>query len=159
MNLAVNARDAMPQGGRLTIETANLRSTKPSRGLMLRSRPATTSCRDYRQQRRGDVTRILQTHIFEPFFTTKGAKGTGSGSLNRVRHVKTKRRGFIFVDSHHSAARVPRLLSRVDARGSVAATQELCRSSTRRPPEARPSCWSRTKSISATCPQYLETRR
>jgi PAS domain S-box-containing protein len=64
LNLAINARDAMPAGGRLTIDTAGTTGS-----LTLRMADTGTG-----------MSEEVQTHIFEPFFTTKGeGKGTGLG--------------------------------------------------------------------------------
>src|SRR5262249_1475520 len=77
LNLAVNARDAMPQGGQLTIETANV----AWEGNDGRGTPEMPSGQ-YVQLRVGDsgtgMDTVAQAHLFEPFFTTKEVgKGTG----------------------------------------------------------------------------------
>jgi nitrogen-specific signal transduction histidine kinase len=79
MNLAVNARDAMPDGGRITIETKNLRADQEFR----EEHPWAVDA-DYVEMTFSDtgggVPLELQERIFEPFFTTKPiGKGTGLG--------------------------------------------------------------------------------
>jgi PAS domain S-box-containing protein len=79
MNLAVNARDAMPRGGKLTISTANVAIDQKSN-----FRNRTLEVGDYVMIAVSDngmgMTEQVKTHLFEPFFTTKGVgKGTGLG--------------------------------------------------------------------------------
>jgi signal transduction histidine kinase/ActR/RegA family two-component response regulator len=79
MNLAVNARDAMPRGGKLTISTSNVTIDQK---MHIRNR--TLEAGKYVMLAISDngmgMTEDVQSHLFEPFFTTKGlGKGTGLG--------------------------------------------------------------------------------
>jgi two-component system, cell cycle sensor histidine kinase and response regulator CckA len=78
LNLAVNARDAMPRGGRLTITTRNVDRTSDQ----LRGQPENAPG-EYVSLTVSDngcgMDESIRSRIFEPFFTTKGANGTGLG--------------------------------------------------------------------------------
>jgi PAS domain S-box-containing protein len=79
VNLAVNARDAMPNGGRLTLGTSSVILQTVDTGLIPEARPGHYVCLCVSDTGTGMPGEVLQ-HLFEPFFSTKElGKGTGLG--------------------------------------------------------------------------------
>jgi two-component system, cell cycle sensor histidine kinase and response regulator CckA len=98
VNLAVNARDAMPDGGKLTVKTASV-TAEESAQLSYKGMPAADYVRIDISDTGTGIPADIVDKIFEPFFSTKEVgKGTGLG-LSTVYGIVKQTGGFVYVDS------------------------------------------------------------
>jgi two-component system, cell cycle sensor histidine kinase and response regulator CckA len=99
VNLAVNARDAMPDGGKLTLKTANVNAQQSTRYRYKGMPVGEYVLIEVADTGTGIAPEIVDK-IFDPFFTTKEVnKGTGLG-LSTVYGIVKQTGGFIYFDSH-----------------------------------------------------------
>jgi len=96
LNLAINARDAMPHGGRLSIRVRgiNVETPEPGRAMQPPGGYVQLTVTDTGS----GIAPELLSKVFEPFFTTKGMHGTGLG-LSTVYGIVKQSGGFIWVES------------------------------------------------------------
>ncbi len=102
VNLAVNARDAMPDGGKLTVRTANVLAQEAEK-LSYKGMPSADYVRIDVTDTGTGIPADIVDKIFEPFFSTKEVgKGTGLG-LSTVYGIVKQTGGFVYVDSEAGA--------------------------------------------------------
>jgi signal transduction histidine kinase/ActR/RegA family two-component response regulator len=123
VNLALNARDAMPGGGTLTLSTRVEQLTRPHRQMP----PGTYVCLEVADTGTG-MTEDVQAHIFEPFYTTKGARGSGLG-LSSVYGVVKQSSGFIWCRSEPGCGTTFSIYLKPAATAALASDLEPARTS------------------------------
>ncbi|NPV07618.1 MAG: PAS domain S-box protein [Anaerolineae bacterium] len=123
LNLALNARDAMPEGGTLTLETANVELDAGFVQEHLGSKPGPHVRLSVEDTGVGMPPEVM-AHLFEPFFSTKGPdRGTGMG-LASVYGIIKQLGGNIYVESQPGQGTSFRIyLARAEEPASVASTR------------------------------------
>ncbi|MBX9650947.1 MAG: response regulator [Xanthobacteraceae bacterium] len=140
VNLAVNARDAMPEGGKLTVKTANV-TTDAAAQMSYKGMPAADYVRIDISDTGTGIPADIVDKIFEPFFSTKEVgKGTGLG-LSTVYGIVKQTGGFIYVDSEAGKGTsfhifLPRHRPELDAQPEPQAANGAAKAA--EPPKPRP---------------------
>ncbi len=99
INLLLNARDAMPGGGRILVRTGHVALVRPLDGPAGPIPPGWYAVIEVRDEGRGIAADVLP-RIFEPFFTTRPGEGGNGVGLSMVRQIVRDAGGFIGVDTH-----------------------------------------------------------
>jgi len=142
VNLAVNARDAMPDGGKLTVKTANLTADESTQ-LSYKGMPTADYVRIDISDTGTGIPADIVDKIFEPFFSTKEVgKGTGLG-LSTVYGIVKQTGGFVYVDSapgEGTSFRIflPRHRPELDAQPEVQGANGAAKDAPTEPPKPRP---------------------
>ena len=127
LNLCVNARDAMPRGGTLTVTAANTSLDATAAAAIPGARPGDFLAIEVRDTGTGIPPEVL-ARIWEPFFTTKGVgKGTGLG-LSTVQGILHQHNGFVALETRagHGTAFTIYLPAEFGAAGNNAAPDSAC---------------------------------
>ncbi|MFL6810459.1 MAG: cell cycle histidine kinase CckA, partial [Bradyrhizobium canariense] len=142
VNLAVNARDAMADGGKLTVKTANL-TAEESTQLSYKGMPAADYVRIDISDTGTGIPADIVDKIFEPFFSTKEVgKGTGLG-LSTVYGIVKQTGGFVYVDSvpgEGTSFRIflPRHRVELDTQPEAQGANGAAKDAAAEPPKPRP---------------------
>ena len=142
VNLAVNARDAMPDGGKLTVKTANVTADESAQ-LSYKGLPVADYVRIDISDTGTGIPADIVDKIFEPFFSTKEVgKGTGLG-LSTVYGIVKQTGGFVYVDSvpgEGTSFRIflPRHRPELDTQPEAPAAAGAAKDAAIAPPKPRP---------------------
>jgi two-component system, cell cycle sensor histidine kinase and response regulator CckA len=111
LNLVLNARDALPEGGDISVETGNCTVQILSANGEGSAEKTSLPCALFAVEDNGiGMDQSVRAHLFEPFFTTKVGKGTGIG-LATVHDIVSSSGGLIHVESEvHHGTRINILL-------------------------------------------------
>ncbi len=149
INLAINARDAMPRGGKLSIDTGNLEAD----ATYAQARPGLRPGRYARLRVSDTGTGMDQAtidRVFEPFFTTK-PKGHGTGlGLSTVYGIVTQAGGTVQIYSEPGLGTTFTVLIPATRQDAPLAARVPAPRSRTSGAAGRPSCWSRTRRASGS---------